>query len=111
MKRKFCYLLLTCDKEQVKHISKTLLDKRLVACVKSVPVGSMYHWKGSIEQTDEVLLLMETAEDLYDHIEAEVSKVHSYETFILQMVSVQRINDKAAAWMDGELMPIHKEQQ
>lgn len=106
MKREYCYLLLTCDASEQERIARVLLEERLVNCVKFMPLKAMYWWKGKIEKADEVLLLMESASDLFDRVEAKVAEIHSYETFVLQRVGIDAMNDAAAQWIDGELRTV-----
>ena len=63
----------------------------------------MYRWKGGIEEANEAALLMESAEDLFEAVEAEVANIHSYETFVLTQIPMTRICKAARAWMEEEL--------
>lgn len=47
---------------------------------------------------------METREDLFDQIEAEVAKIHSYETFVLTAVPMIRVSQKTQKWLDNSLI-------
>ena len=101
---KFCHLWLTCaDKKEADKISEVLLKKRLVTCVRQMPVSSAYWWKGKIEKIEEVLLMMESREDLFDEVEREVAKLHSYDAFVLEEVPVSKISKKAEVWLKDEL--------
>ncbi|MBI2592345.1 divalent-cation tolerance protein CutA [Candidatus Saccharibacteria bacterium] len=100
----FCQLWLTCaDKAGANKIAKTLLDKRLVACVRQIPVASDFHWRGKIQHANEIMLLMESRGDLFDEIEREVAKLHNYDTFVLEATPVTKISKKAGQWLKGEL--------
>ena len=101
--RKFCYLWLTCSKGEERQIAQRLLAKHLISCAKFVAVSSMYWWQHEIESADEIAIIMESAEDLFDEIEAEVATIHSYDTFVLQLLPVARINRSAAKWMNESL--------
>lgn len=103
MSRGYCYFWLSCGNDEAKTIAKVLLDKHLIACAKFMPVESMYWWQGSIASDNETVIVMESAEDLFDQIEAEVAKIHSYDTFVLQCIPVKRINVKAQGWLEKEL--------
>lgn len=104
MSAKFCQLWLTCkDKAEVDRITTVLLDKHLVACVRQIPISSNYHWKGKIEKSREILLMMESQIDNFEKVEAAVAKLHSYDTFVLEAVPVSKISKKAAAWLKQEL--------
>ena len=100
----FCQLWLTCaDKKEADKIANTLLVKRLIVCAKQIPVSAEYWWQDKIERTNEVLLIMESGIDLFDKIEAEVAKLHSYETFVLEATPLSKISNKAAVWLKSEL--------
>lgn len=100
----FCQLQLTCaNKEEAATIKNTLLVKHFVACVRETPVKSTFHWQGKIEHSDEIMLLMESRVDLFDKIEAEIKKLHSYETFVLKAVAVDRISKEAEQWLKEEM--------
>ena len=99
----FCELVLTCaDQKEADKIVTALLEKRLIACARQTPVSSRYWWKGKIESDNEVLILMESQEHLFDKIEAEVVKLHSYETPGLYMKPMKRVSKKAAQWLEEE---------
>ena len=95
--------MLTCDAGDEKTLARALLDKRLIACAKFVPVSAMYWWQGEITEVDETAILMESAEDLFDEIEAEVGKIHSYDTFVLTQIPMSRVSKDAKKWMSSEL--------
>lgn len=100
----YCQLWLTCaNKTEADKIAKALLAKYLVACAKQLPVSSDFLWQGKIDHNDEILLVMDSHEDLFDKIEAEVAKLHSYETFVLQAIPVSKVSTAAAKWLEDSL--------
>lgn len=100
----FCQLWLTCkDAAEADMISTHLLDKKLIACAKQVPAKSKFHWQGKIEQSEEVILIMDSRTDLFDDIEAEITKLHSYETFVLQAILVIKVSKEAEKWLDDSV--------
>ncbi len=100
----FCQLLLTVgNKTEAEDIARALLNKKLIACVKQLSVSSAFWWQGKIENNDEVLLVMDSRDDLFEQVEAEVAKIHSYDTFVLQAVPVTKISKDALRWLDSEL--------
>lgn len=93
-------LYLTCaNNEEADKIAKALFDKRLIVCAKKLPVSSSFYWKGNIDNADEVLLILETEENLFDKIEREVRKLHSYETFVLASIPVNRVSEGVKEWL------------
>ena len=97
-------LVLTCaDRQEAQKITDTLLEKRLVVCVKFQAITSHFIWQGAQESADEILLLMETFERNYDAIYAQVKQLHSYQTFVLLGMPITRISDDVRGWMQTEL--------
>jgi periplasmic divalent cation tolerance protein len=100
---KNCLFYLSCkDSAEADKIANTLLAKQLIACAKQIPVKSSFRWQGKIEKSDEVLLIMESKEDLFDSVEAEVAKLHSYDTFVLEAVPINKTSEKAGSWLKSE---------
>jgi periplasmic divalent cation tolerance protein len=101
---KHCLLYLSCkDEGQAEKIANALLAKRLIVCAKRIPVESSFRWQGKIEKSSEVLMIMESREELFDKVEAEVAKLHSYDTFVLESIPITRISAKAGRWVEDEL--------
>ena len=101
---KFCQLWLTVgSKKEADKIANTLLVKHLVACVRQMPVSSDFWWHGKQEHSEEVLLQMESALELFDAVEKEVAKLHRYDTFVLEATPVSQISQSAANWLKTEL--------
>ena len=73
MTSKMIILFLPCeDDKEASKITKALLDKKLVACVKRIPVESAFLWKGKTEQDHEVLLMLESVEERFEDIESRL---------------------------------------
>lgn len=95
-----CLLFLTCkDKNEADKISLLLLNKKLVVCVKKVPINSSYLWKNRIESAKEVLLIMDSIEENFEKVNQEVKKIHSYKTYTLLGTKVNQINKEAFDWI------------
>ena len=101
---KYCQLHLTCaNKEEADKIANALLVKHLIVCAKQIPISSDFRWQGKIEHSKEVMLIMDTKTQLFEAIEAEVKKLHSYDVFVLQSLEIDKLNKQAENWMEAEL--------
>jgi periplasmic divalent cation tolerance protein len=101
----YCLLYLSCkDSAEAEKIAHSLLEKHLISCAKQVPTTSAFRWQGKIENAEEILLIMESRENLFDKVEAEIAKLHSYDTFVLEAVPVSRISKNAKRWVEDELI-------
>ncbi|MGB6670166.1 MAG: divalent-cation tolerance protein CutA [Candidatus Acidiferrum sp.] len=66
---------------QAKLIARSLVEKRLAACVNVLrrSIDSYYRWEGKVEKTHEVLLFIKTTVRKLGGLEREVKRLHSYE--------------------------------
>ncbi|HTB49286.1 MAG TPA: divalent-cation tolerance protein CutA [Verrucomicrobiae bacterium] len=100
MNTEFIELVLTCGSwQEAQRIADAVLEKRLVACVEFIEVKSKYHWQGTLEEAKEIKLIMETVARNFEKVEAEVAKLHSYDTFVLKSLPVDTISKEAAQWL------------
>lgn len=79
---KFHLVLVTCANPiQAKLIARSVVEKRLAACVNILrsPVESHYRWKGKVEKARELLLLIKTTARRLGGLEREVKRLHSYD--------------------------------
>lgn len=70
----------TKDVKEAKKIGKALVDRKLAACVNIIPkMNSVYRWKGSVEEAEEVILLVKTTDNNVEKVKKSILKMHSYE--------------------------------
>lgn len=68
------------DRETAAALADGLLKERLAACVTALPgAESAYWWKGKIERSAEVVLLIKTRAALREDVVRFVRTRHSYE--------------------------------
>ena len=65
---------------EAEALARQLLERRLVACVSLRAVRSLYHWRGEIEASAEVELLLKTSSAQIQALEEAVRALHSYAT-------------------------------
>lgn len=89
--------------EVAKEISNHLVERRLVACSNiQREIDSTYHWKGSIERTIEIPLLLKTRESLFKEIVNCVKDLHPYETPSIVGLVIDLVNDDYRKWIIKE---------
>lgn len=99
-----CLLFLTCtNSDEAEKIETTLLEKRLVVCIKKSPVSSRFLFQGKIDHAKEILLIMDSIEENFSQIEKEIKKLHSYKTFVLISVPVIQTTNEVKKWLQEEL--------
>ncbi len=72
-------VLVTAPRGKGKEIARSILEKRLAACVNVGSVESLYWWKGSIEEDKEDLLVIKTSVSRLEELVEEIKRVHPYE--------------------------------
>ena len=61
-------------------IARTLIDERLAACVNILPpMTSVYRWQGKVEQDREQQIVIKTAADRVNALQARLRQLHPYE--------------------------------
>lgn len=99
------YIMITTtfdSKEEANKVSDILLEKRLVSCCQFINISSKYHWKGKIEEAEEILLQMKSKKTLYKEIEDEILKIHSYETPQIVAYDIVEGSKKYLNWIEEE---------
>jgi periplasmic divalent cation tolerance protein len=73
--------LVTCPtRTEARKIAKTILKKKLAACVNIIGgLESHYWWNGKLENAREYLLLIKTTRTRVSGVMSEVKAAHSYE--------------------------------
>ena len=65
--------------KEARKISSSLIKNKLVACVNIITgIVSEYWWKGKIEKSKEVLLIIKTEKAMLKRLIKNVKSVHSY---------------------------------
>ncbi|MBI1978174.1 MAG: divalent-cation tolerance protein CutA [Candidatus Omnitrophica bacterium] len=78
--RPYLVLSTVSSKKEAKKIADMLVRKKLAACVNIVPnVSSIFKWKGKVDQTRELLLVIKTDAQCFKRLEQTIRKNHSYQ--------------------------------
>lgn len=99
----FRLVLVTCANHiQAKLIARSVVEKRLAACVNilRIPIESHYRWKGKVEKARELLLLVKTTAGKLRALEREVKRLHSYDTPEFIALSIVAGSESYLAWLE-----------
>lgn len=96
-------LVTASSREQARLIATTLVDERLAACVNLVDaITSIYRWQGSVQEEQEVLLLIKTRRELFDRLEARIRALHSYDIPEIIALPIAHGSHPYLAWLAAE---------
>jgi len=81
MESDYCVVLNTCpDAASAENIARSLVERKLAACVNILPgLRSIYTWKGACETAEEHLLIIKTLSAAYPALEQTIIELHPYE--------------------------------
>jgi periplasmic divalent cation tolerance protein len=94
-------VLTTCASlEEARRISRTLIERRLAACVNIAPqIESVYRWQGKIETAAEFLLLIKTTAGAFDELRIALAELHSYDVPECIEISIEDGSAAYLAWI------------
>lgn len=88
------------SREEAESIAGSLVEKGLAACVNLVPgLTSIYRWQGSIEHSEEILLIIKTTAQHLTALEAALHTLHSYEVPELLVFVPEHGGNDYLAWL------------
>ena len=99
----YCIITTTLpDQKSANTIIKTLLQKKLSACIQTYPIQSHYHWQGKIESSSEILFQIKTKVSLFEEVKNEIQLQHPYDIPEIIMIPIMKGNDSYLAWIEDE---------
>lgn len=104
MNTSYIIVFVTCSSaEEAEKIASTLVERRLAACGNIVPeIRSIFWWKESLEQEQEVLLILKSRTELFSQIEEAVASLHSYEVPEIIAIPIAAGSDAYLNWIEHE---------
>ena len=80
-------------------IAEYLVKDNLSPCVQIVPnIQSVYKWKGELDKSDEILLLIKTMPEKVQDCKELILKYHNYDVPELIVINGEILNDKYRDW-------------
>jgi periplasmic divalent cation tolerance protein len=67
------------NKKEAQRIATKLVSEKLIACANIIDnIDSIFWWKGKVDSSREVLLILKSQKKLFKRIEKLVKTIHSY---------------------------------
>jgi len=68
------------DAASARKAAKTILERKLAACINILPkISSLYLWKGKVQEEEEVVMIVKTTLDQIQKLKKLVEKKHPHE--------------------------------
>lgn len=88
------------------RVVRALVDERLIACGNLLPgARSLYRWKGAIEDTREVVVLLKTRKQDWTALLSRLHELHPYETPECVAVRIAAGAPAYMEWLESALAP------
>ena len=92
------------QKADAEKIARSLVDRRLAACVQIVgPLTSYFRWQAKLDTAQEFLCLIKSRNDLFAELEAAILDMHPYEVPEILATPVTKGSKSYLNWMAAEL--------
>ena len=91
--------------EEARKIAKSVVKRRLAACVNILPeVESYFWWKDKLEAEKEIILFIKTKAALLPELIKSVKRLHSYSLPEIIAVPIIGGSRDYLEWMDSEVI-------
>ena len=99
-------LMTTPNRAAAHRIARTLVDRRLAACVQIVgPIESIYRWQGRVETAREWLCLIKTTQARFREVAAMVETLHPYDTPEIIALPIAAGSQRYLEWLAASVRP------
>ncbi len=88
--------------EEAEKLAKILVENQLAACVQYFPIRSIYRWKGTIEKSEEYVLIIKTSSIRRQIIVETLQKEHSYELPEIVVLEKDFVTEEYSFWVEQE---------
>lgn len=88
------------DVSTARRLARAALEERLIACANLVPkIESHYRWKGKVERSNEVLMMLKTTKACLPALETLVRALHPYDTPEFIVLPIESGAARYLAWL------------
>ncbi|MDF1556958.1 MAG: divalent-cation tolerance protein CutA [ANME-2 cluster archaeon] len=94
----------TGSMDEARKIARTLVEMKLAACVNLFPIISIYRWD-SIQEDNEVAMVIKTTYEQIADIERIVKEMHSYTVPCIISFSIDGGSREYLDWIDDNVLP------
>jgi len=91
------------DLHEAQSIGRSLVKERIAACANIFdPVHSIYHWEGSLCESEETVLVVKTKKALATALINRVRELHSYTCPCIVELPIVSGNSDFLRWVESE---------
>lgn len=92
------------SRKESKKITEYLVKNKLAACVNEISkISSTYWWKGKVERSKELLLVIKTKKSVLNKLIKKVKKLHSYSVPEIIALPIINGNKDYLNWINNSI--------
>jgi len=95
-------VLVTCgSRAEARKVAEAVVAKGIAACatIVSTAIESVYRWEGKVQRAREFQLVIKTRAARLEALEAQVTRLHSYDVPEILVLSVSAGSRKYLEWL------------
>jgi periplasmic divalent cation tolerance protein len=98
-----CIIQTACNSEDTAQvIAEALVDKALAASVTVLPAANTYvAFHGRNRWDEEYQVFIYTTEEKFDAVAEVIKRLHTYETPLILLLSIDRASEESLAWIQA----------
>ncbi|WP_247728704.1 divalent-cation tolerance protein CutA [Halovivax limisalsi] len=89
---------LTAPPEAADELARSIVERRLAACVNTISCESVYRWEGELVDDDEVVLIAKTTTDRAEDLTTYVRDHHPHDVPCIEQFEPTAVLDPYAEW-------------
>jgi periplasmic divalent cation tolerance protein len=88
---------------EAERAGRSLVEHGLAACVNILPgMISHYRWEGTLERSEEAVMIIKTRAALADRVSSAVKEMHSYSTPAILVIPIESVDQAYLGWLLAE---------
>ncbi|TXT66149.1 MAG: Divalent-cation tolerance protein CutA [Promethearchaeota archaeon] len=104
MNNNLIFFVTTPSNEEAQKIAHHLVEHKLAACVNIIsPITSIYWWNDTIEEDNEVFLLIKTTQSKAQQLIQTIEEIHTYDTPECIGIPIEKGSKKYLEWLNSVL--------
>jgi periplasmic divalent cation tolerance protein len=93
------------DVDNGRDIARSVVEKRLAACVNLITgVESHYWWEGKLDTSSEVMLIIKSSAEQFEALAGYIRKHHPHECPEIVAIAAHEISPVYRSWWDETMM-------
>ncbi|MDD5587173.1 MAG: divalent-cation tolerance protein CutA [Alphaproteobacteria bacterium] len=101
----FVYIT-AASQEEASKIARALVEDELAACANIIPgMHSIYRHEGEVKEADEVVMIVKTRADLFEHLTERVKRLHSYSCPCIVALPLVDGSPDYLQWIEDSTLP------